>query len=356
MKSTKYGGLESYFVELQKNYNRGKIIWIYNECPSNQAYINDILKYGGEIRCINANNRLHYMKEIINICKLEGGGGNLAVHFHFGDYFIAPILKLLFPRLKLYSFVHCEVKVGSKKGLYKQRFFYSPFHKILCVSQGVKTGLENILGKRDNIQLHYLGVNEHEVSNPNLRHDLNIAPDAIVTTAIGFNIQIKGFDILLQSIKILKDRVIIRETDKFLIVGVSGDEEEKLLALARNYNVENNIISTGIRNDVADILAISDIYTQPSRTEAISLSIIEAMTANLPVVATKVGGIPEAVADGITGYLCEKENPTDLANKLGKLIENPDLRKQFGAKGKIKSQDFSLTASVQKLIKMYEGK
>lgn len=160
----------------------------------------------------------------------------------------------------------------------------------------------------------------------------------------------------MQSIKILKDRVIIRETDKFLIVGVSGDEEEKLLALARNYNVENNIISTGIRNDVADILAISDIYTQPSRTEAISLSIIEAMTANLPVVATKVGGIPEAVADGITGYLCEKENPTDLANKLGKLIENPDLRKQFGAKGKIKSQDFSLTASVQKLIKMYEGK
>ena len=226
----------------------------------------------------------------------------------------------------------------------------------MCVSKGVKTGLENILGKRDNIQLHYLGVNEHEVSNPNLRHDLNIAPDAIVTTAIGFNIQIKGFDILLQSIKILKDRVIIRETDKFLIVGVSGDEEEKLLALARNYNVENNIISTGIRNDVADILAISDIYTQPSRTEAISLSIIEAMTANLPVVATKVGGIPEAVADGITGYLCEKENPTDLANKLGKLIENPDLRKQFGAKGKIKSQDFSLTASVQKLIKMYEGK
>lgn len=160
----------------------------------------------------------------------------------------------------------------------------------------------------------------------------------------------------MQSIKILKDRVIIRETDKFLIVGVSGDEEEKLLALARNYNVENNIISTGIRNDVADILAISNIYTQPSRTEAISLSIIEAMTANLPVVATKVGGIPEAVADGITGYLCEKENPTELANKLGKLIENPDLRKQLGANGKIKSQDFSLTASVQKLIKMYEGK
>lgn len=81
MKSTKYGGLESYFVELQKNYNRGKIIWIYNECPSNQAYINDILKYGGEIRCINANNRLHYMKEIINICKLEGGGGKFGRSF-----------------------------------------------------------------------------------------------------------------------------------------------------------------------------------------------------------------------------------------------------------------------------------
>lgn len=209
MKSTKYGGLESYFVELQKNYKGGKIIWVYNERPSSQTYINDILKYGGEIRCINANNRLHYLKEIVNICKQ--GGVNQVVHFHFGDYFIAPILRLLFPRVKLYSFVHCEVKVESKKSLYKQRFFYSPFYKILCVSQGVKIGLENIIGKQGKIQTFYLGVKEHKVGNTNLRNYLNIASDAIVTTSIGFNIQIKGFDILLQSVKILRERYYSRD-------------------------------------------------------------------------------------------------------------------------------------------------
>ena len=81
MKSTKYGGLESYFVELQKNYKGGKIIWVYNERPSSQTYINDILKYGGEIRCINANNRLHYLKEIVNICKQGGGKSSCSFSF-----------------------------------------------------------------------------------------------------------------------------------------------------------------------------------------------------------------------------------------------------------------------------------
>lgn len=216
--------------------------------------------------------------------------------------------------------------------------------------------MENIIGKQGKIQTFYLGVKEHKVGNTNLRNYLNIASDAIVTTSIGFNIQIKGFDILLQSVKILRERGIIRETDKFLIVGVSGDEEEKLLTLARSYDLESNIISIGIRNDIADILAITDIYTQPSRTEGLPLSIMEAMSASLPVVATNVGGIPEVVVDGFTGCLIEKENANDLADKLGKLIANSDLRKELGTNGKIKSKEFSLITSVKKLIKIYESK
>lgn len=141
-----------------------------------------------------------------------------------------------------------------------------------------------------------------------------------------------------------------------MIVDVSGDEEEKLLTLARSYDLESNIISIGIRNDIADILAITDIYTQPSRTEGISLSIMEAMSASLPVVATNIGGIPEVVVDGFTGCLIEKENANDLADKLEKLIANSDLRKELGTNGKIKSKEFSLITSVKKLIKIYESK
>lgn len=182
---------------------------------------------------------------------------------------------------------------------------------------------------------------------------MSISETDIVITCIGFSISIKGLDTLIQSIKLLKDKGLA-ENIKVLIVGVSGSENEKLQNLTNNAKIESNIISLGIRNDIDDILNISDIYTQPSRTEAISLSIMEALNYALPVVATKVGGIPEVVEDGVNGYLCEKENANDLSEKLELLIKNPNLRKQFGTESLSKSKDFSLGNSTKNLHRIYK--
>lgn len=181
---------------------------------------------------------------------------------------------------------------------------------------------------------------------------MNISESDVVITCIGFSISIKGLDTLIQSTKLLKDKKLASNI-KVLIVGVSGTENEKLLNLAKEANIQDNIISLGIRNDIDDILNISDIYTQPSRTEAISLSIMEALNYALPVVATNVGGIPEVVEDGVNGYLCEKENAKDLSEKLGLLITNASLRKQFGIESIEISKSFSLEESIKKLLNIY---
>lgn len=90
----------------------------------------------------------------------------------------------------------------------------------------------------------------------------------------------------------------------------------------------------GIHNDVPGLLAGMDIYCQPSRSEALGLSIIEAGMASLPVVGSRVGGIPEIVVDGFNGFLFEGANSKHLAECLFKLIKNPELRKTMGRNSK----------------------
>lgn len=351
MNSTKYGGLERYLVELQKlNIGGGKSIYVYNSYPSNNEYVKDITKLGGEICVISPNSFIDYLKNIIKIIKEDKID---ILQFHFGSYRIAPIIRILFPRIKIFALYHSEVYIPRTIRRLERRIYHSAFDKVFCVSNGAKKGLEKILGKSSKNEVLYLGVKKRPLNNYNLRNDLNISESDVVITCIGFSISIKGLDTLIQSIKLLKDKKLASNI-KVLIVGVSGAENEKLLNLAKEANIQDNIISLGIRNDIDDILNISDIYTQPSRTEAISLSIMEALNYALPVVATNVGGIPEVVEDGVNGYLCEKENAKDLSEKLELLITNSKLRKQFGIESLSKSKYFSLENSTKYLYNLYK--
>lgn len=109
----------------------------------------------------------------------------------------------------------------------------------------------------------------------------------------------------------------------------------------------------GIRNDINDILNISDIYLQPSRTEGLSLSIMEALNYSLPVIGTRVGGIPEIVHEGENGYLFEKENVEELADRIEILVNNREVREMMGRKSKVISSRFTLADGVEKLASIY---
>jgi glycosyltransferase involved in cell wall biosynthesis len=90
----------------------------------------------------------------------------------------------------------------------------------------------------------------------------------------------------------------------------------------------------GPRRDVADLLARSDIFVLSSRSEGFPVSILEAMAAGLPVVATDVGGVAEAVVAGETGFLVPPGDPRALAEALGRLVAEPRLRRRFGEAGR----------------------
>ena len=92
----------------------------------------------------------------------------------------------------------------------------------------------------------------------------------------------------------------------------------------------------GVRLDIPDILNETDVFALPSQIEGCPLSILEAMSSGVPVVATRVGGIPEILDDGIEGYLVSTENNKELAERLIELLSNSKLREYMGKQGRLR--------------------
>lgn len=235
------------------------------------------------------------------------------------------------------------------------KFCFFPFERFLCVSCGVKKEMIEGVGFSSKSEVLYLGVRKKKIVNPNLKKTLDIPKGVVVLTTIGFNIRIKGFDILVKSIQSLMDSNRLKNDIIVLVIGISENSEDSnsLRQLIAEAGLNRKIMSLGIRNDINDILNISDIYLQPSRTEGLSLSIMEALNYSLPVIGTRVGGIPEIVHEGENGYLFEKENVEELADRIEILVNNREVREMMGRKSKVISSRFTLADGVEKLASIY---
>lgn len=155
-------------------------------------------------------------------------------------------------------------------------------------------------------------------------------------------------------IEILPDLKKISPQIKLILVG-GGEEEGNLKKSAIKKGVKNDVIFLGQRSDVNQILKAFDIFVFPSLTEGLPLVVIEAMATGLPIVASHVGGIPELVVNGETGFLVSPTSKEEIKETIIKLLNNPKLRKEMGQIARKRFEThFSLPQMVQKYIEVYE--
>ena len=161
----------------------------------------------------------------------------------------------------------------------------------------------------------------------------------------------KGLEYLIQAIYILITNYQLPITA--IIIG-KGEERKNLEDLIGQYNLKSNVILTNSIDSAARILPAFDIYVCSSVKEGLSYTIIEAMQAGLPIVATNVGGNPELIQDNKTGLLAEAKDPQILATKIQYLINNPELGQKLGNSAKQKARDeFSLDKMIKKTKEIY---
>ncbi len=150
--------------------------------------------------------------------------------------------------------------------------------------------------------------------------------------------------------------IVERAPKTWLVIVGEGSERESLEAQARALPApaRDRIIFTGRRDDIAAVTADLDIAVLPSLREAQGISILEAMARRKPVIASRVGGIPEVVTDGVSGILVPPETPAALADAVVRLARSPRLRREMGDAGYATVESrFSIDAMVRRIEALY---
>ena len=182
-----------------------------------------------------------------------------------------------------------------------------------------------------------------------IRESLAIAAEAPLLGIIGNVIPRKGLIYLVRALP----QILAAVPDARLLV-VGGEEQGKYAALVRaaaeQGGVAGCIAWTGHRSNVHEILAALDLYVLPSLEESLPLSVLEAMAAGLPVVASTAGGIPECVVPGETGLLVPPGQSGPLARAIVELLVDPARRRQFGDAGRRRVEERFTTASQTPII------
>jgi glycosyltransferase involved in cell wall biosynthesis len=136
----------------------------------------------------------------------------------------------------------------------------------------------------------------------------------------------------------------------FVLVG-GGDDEQMLRGLAAGLT---NVTFTGFVENVGDYLAGFDIFILPSRREGIGSVLLDAMEQGLPVVASRVGGVPAIVHDGENGILIDSEQPDQLRDAILRLVDQPELRVAMGQRGRRVAELYTASSMAQKYFELYE--
>ena len=184
-----------------------------------------------------------------------------------------------------------------------------------------------------------------------VRAELNLPPEAEMIGLFGHVDEQKGHPLLIQAARSIVER---RPNAYFVFIGHAEARIRKnLWEMAAADGVAQRLRYAGVRNDVPRLMDAMDIVTVPSQIESFGMVIIEAMARGKPVVATRVGGIPELVTHEETGLLVERQ-PSQLADALVSLLQDPQKRESMGRKGRERARTcFSADLMVNNIESLY---
>ena len=253
-----------------------------------------------------------------------------------------------------------ETLSKTKNQLLIERQAFRACHKILANAEAVKRFLIETGVSAEKIVTIYNGLDLARLTpSPNLKREdilreLGLPIDEkiqIVTIVANLRSDVKNHRMFLQSAKKVKENI---GNVAFVLAG-EGELTESLKSVAKDLGIEKDTYFIGRCAHVAELLSVSDVCVLSSKSEGFSNSILEYMSASKPVVATDVGGASEAIMEGETGFLVKSDDDEALAKRLIELLENPEKARKMGGKGrKIVEENFSLSAQLEKTLKLYE--
>jgi len=245
--------------------------------------------------------------------------------------------KLL--RWMLQLFVHRYITVSRDLEQWLVKSVKIPSQKVTQIYNGVDT------------DLFYPRNGER----PDLAPAGFIPEDGLLIGTVGRLAEVKNQLALVDAfIMLISNRTDLRNRARLVIVG-DGPLNNQIQSRVDAADIKNIVWLSGDRDDVPDLLRMLDLFVLPSLGEGISNTILEAMATGLPIIATRVGGNPELVDEGINGHLVSAGDPKAIANVLGDLVDRPeDIHRMGQASAKRIKNDFCWDRTVGEYLTVYD--
>jgi glycosyltransferase involved in cell wall biosynthesis len=354
----KFGSAEEQIVTLHDAFREegSRLVPLFT-FPPGPGMTDGFHARGVEAHCIDLRtfrwSRLKALRSLIRRREID------VVNWHFTEPLTNPYvwwLSLLNPKVRHFYTDHISrpaapyaPPIGFRRLL--KRLLLKRYARTLSVSRFVKDCLEE-QGAWSNVIVHAHFVNtDRFVPNPAVRAATRRqyqVEDRFVVIAIAQMIPEKGIDVLLRAMTHLPDRAML------WLVG-AGRQAEELQALSRILGVSERVRFLGLQRRVEPFLQSADCFVLPSRwKEAAGLVLLEAQSAGLPAVASRIGGIPEYVDEGRSGFLFTPEDAQDLARHLRALCDDPELCRRMGQQARAHAvENFSPAAQLASWLDHY---
>jgi glycosyltransferase involved in cell wall biosynthesis len=252
-----------------------------------------------------------------------------------------------FPKSLSRMFLHIENLLGR-----------ITHHHIALTPQEGNDYLNSGVSTPSNTSVIHSGVDVHRFNEgakerTKKRKELGIPPDSLVVGYVGWLIPIKGVTNLVNAMA----RVAEQHPKSLLVVVGKGDdkgeEEMRLKEQVASLGLADRVRFLGWRSDVDEIMGCFDVFVLPSLNEGMGRVLVEAMAGGLPIVASRVGGIPDLVKNGQNGLLVPPKDASALEKAICDLFADKKKRKRMGKAGKKMCRQYSAEAMVGQIDNLY---
>ena len=235
------------------------------------------------------------------------------------------------------------------------RWKYRQVDCFICASEAIRTMLvgDGVPARRTVTVHEGIDLARVKAAPPaELHKELWLPHDAPIVGNVAALVPHKGQKYLIDAVaRLLRD-----EPDTRLVIAGEGELQAALVQQIRHHHLEKHVILAGFRPDILSVHKAFDVFVMSSVTEGLGTSLLDAMACARPVVATSVGGIPEVVVDGETGFLVPPRDPQALAAAIGRLVSDRGLREKMGAAGRARVEAaFSAEHMVRNTLLVYQS-
>ena len=341
--SLQTGGLERLLVDLSRFHDRSRFAMQFVGLSGDGPPAADIRTAGCPVRVLNESVRIRKLRTILELSQLWRSERIQVVHTHntYAHFYGALAAKLA----GVPVVVNTQHGRGCGKG-WKAKWQFRIANRLTQQIVGVSRDAATLCRaddpqSKDKIIAIWNGINlaRFKYVGPKL------IPTAISVARLSKE---KDFPTLIEAVR----QVLPHVPDFRLQIVGDGPERATIEQMIRELNLGNHIELFGERQDVPALLAQAGFFVSATRTEGVSLTLLEAMAVGLPIVTTAVGGNPEVVVDGHTGRLVPDGNPTALARVIIEMCAERDSWTLLGLLGRQRVEE---NFDIQKMIASYEA-